>query len=140
MNLTDFSGQRPVSGVSSSCDLLPSTKPTLGRLELFGLASTTDATRVTAERNNLLVFHDIAEVSVCLGQFQPCRICLASVDNARPIMDAPERAAATSRMFLKCVRRYSPRARAAVRKGQIDGVSCTDNELFSGLVARAAAA
>lgn len=29
--------------------------------------------------------------------------------------DAPESAAATSRIFLKCVRRYSPRARAAAR-------------------------
>lgn len=117
MNLTDFSGQRPVVmmlDLSSSYDLLPSTKVTLGRLELFGLASTTNATRITTEGNDLFVLHDIAEVSVCLGQFQACQIRLVSVDNARLIMNAPERAAATSRMFLKCVRRYSPRARAAV--------------------------
>lgn len=118
MNLTDFSGQRPVVvmlDLSSSCDFPPSTKLTLGRLELFGLASTTDATRVTTEGNDLLVFHDIAEVSVRLGQFEACQIHLVSVDNGRLIMNAPERAAATSRMFLKCVRRYSPRARAAVK-------------------------
>ena len=87
----------------------------LGRLELFRLASTTDAARVTTEGNDLFVFHDIAEVSVSFGQFQACQSWLVSRDDAWLIMDSPERAAATSRMFLKCVRRYSPRARAAVR-------------------------
>ena len=113
----------------------------MGRLELFCLASATDATRVTTEGNDLFVFHNIAEVGVRLGQFQACQSWLVLVDDARLIVDAPERAAATSRMFLKCVRRYSPRARAAVRdQCEIDGVSCTENRLFSGLVARAAAA
>lgn len=90
-------------------------KLALGRLKLLGLASTTDTTRVTTKWNSLFVFHDITEVSVCLGQFYACQVRLVSMDNARLIMNTPDRAAATSRMFLKCVRRYSPRARAAVR-------------------------
>lgn len=116
-------------------------KHTLGRLELFGLASTTDTTREATEGNDLFVFHDVAEVSVRLGQFHACRTWFVSVDHARLIADAPERAAATSRMFLKCVRRYSPRARAAVRmRYQFNMTSCTEDRHFSGLVASAAAA
>ena len=41
----------------------------------------------------------------------------ASTPNSNPPQDyTPESAAATSRMFLKCVRRYSPRAREAVNR------------------------
>lgn len=79
MNLTDFSGQRPVVailGLSSKCD----EELTLGRLELLCLASTTDATRETTERDDLFVFHNVAEVSVSLGQFHAWQIRLISVD------------------------------------------------------------
>lgn len=55
--------------LSSRCDLR-CTKFTLCRLKLFGLASATDATRKTAEGDNLFVFQDVAKVGVSLGQFQ----------------------------------------------------------------------
>jgi len=45
---------------------------TLCRLELLGLACTTDATVKSPERNNLLVLRDIAEVGIRLGQFETC--------------------------------------------------------------------
>lgn len=48
-------------------------KLTLSRLELLCLASTTDTTRETTEGDDLFVFHDVAEVSVSLGQFHACR-------------------------------------------------------------------
>jgi hypothetical protein len=42
------------------------TEPTLGLLEGLGLASSTNGSVETSERNNLLVLDDIREVGVCL--------------------------------------------------------------------------
>jgi hypothetical protein len=56
---------------------------------------------------------------------------------------SPESAAATSRMFLKWVRRYSPRAREAGRRiysEYWEGERNMENLLFSGLAAREAEA
>ena len=43
---------------------------TLSSLELLGLASTANTTSKPSEGNDLLVFGNVAEIRVCLGQFE----------------------------------------------------------------------
>jgi hypothetical protein len=79
------------------------------RLELLRLAGAASAASEPTERNALVVLGDVAEVSVRLRELQAYEY--SRVIDARaqgPESHAPLTAAATSRMFLKCVRRYSP--------------------------------
>jgi hypothetical protein len=75
MNLTDFSGQRPTCPIRNqyfkfiSHDRAKKTR-TQCRLELLRLASTANTTRIPPERYDLFVVFDVAEVGVCLGQFE----------------------------------------------------------------------
>jgi hypothetical protein len=74
MNLTDFSGQRPMIQLMFRLPILLSSYScslhTLGRLELLGLRSAANATSEPTERNDLLVVGDITKVSVGLGQLK----------------------------------------------------------------------
>lgn len=72
MNLTDFSGQRPIPWVKHCYHANRHSRPTLSRLELFCLRCPADTTGEATERNDLLVFKYVAEISVCLGQFHAC--------------------------------------------------------------------
>jgi hypothetical protein len=67
MNLTDFSGQRPVTGCRCNTEKTGDVNRTLRRLELLRLAGTADATIKSPERDDLFVLRDVAEVCVCLG-------------------------------------------------------------------------
>jgi hypothetical protein len=67
MNLTDFSGQRPVTGCECNTEKTGDVNRTLRRLELLRLAGTADATIESPERDDLFVLRDVAEVCVCLG-------------------------------------------------------------------------
>jgi hypothetical protein len=67
MNRTDFSGHRPKKSSVSIFPRLPSpSSHTLGLSELLGLASSTDGSVETSERNNLLVLDNVVEVGVGL--------------------------------------------------------------------------
>ena len=73
MNLTDFSGQRPVnpgSKPSISWNSSARLQRTLCRLELLGLAGTANTTSETTEGDDLLVLRDVTKVSVGLGQLE----------------------------------------------------------------------
>ena len=89
---------------------------TLSSLELLSLTRAPNTTSEPSEGNDTVVVANIAEVGVCLLEVHSCTsrlywfILICFLHN---FCYTPERAAATSRMFLKWVRRYSPRARAA---------------------------
>jgi hypothetical protein len=109
---------------------------TLGGLELLGLGGAADTSGEATEGNTLIVLGDVAEVGVRLRELEAWNIAIRS-----PMIyqicasNAPLTAAATSRMFLKCVRRYSPRARAAADDPhrQIKGPAPNvQHRLFSG--------
>ena len=93
---------------------------TLGGLELLGLGSSADTSSKSSERDDLLVLLDVGKVGVGFLEVHSCRF---STMLQRMIWrDEPLRAAATSRMFLKCVRTYSPRALASGRSVKVVGV------------------
>jgi len=62
MNLTDFSGQRPIvhhQGQISAVHLSDITRRTLGCLELLGLAGPSDTTSEPTERDDLFMVRDV---------------------------------------------------------------------------------
>ena len=87
---------------------------TLCSPELLCLTGTPNTTVKSSERDDLLVFLNISEVRIGFGQFETWTkfsIGYQYIANSRS--NKPVKAAATSRMFLKWVRTYSPRERAA---------------------------
>lgn len=91
---------------------------TLGGTELLGLGGTSDSSSESSERNDLLVVLDVGQVGVGLLEVHTCDTAsnreafrgrsprLSSLPSS--IACLPFKAAATSRMFLKWVERYSP--------------------------------
>lgn len=62
MNLTDFSGQRPIVYRQGQISVVRSsniTRRTLGCLELLGLAGPSDTTSKPTERDDLFMVRDI---------------------------------------------------------------------------------
>ena len=141
MNRTDFSGQRPVKKTRRMIDGLVSTNEkdislarcsrlTLGGTELLGLGGTSDSSSEPSERNDLLVLLDVGQVGVGLLEVHTCRVAegetrvgsqrrkldRGSLDGLRRVC-LPFKAAATSRMFLKWVERYSPLDLETVGRG-----------------------
>lgn len=74
MNLTDFSGQRPVQSKLKTKVVRDQgyNGRTLGSLELLRLACPSNTTREPPERNNTFVILDIAEVGIGLREFETC--------------------------------------------------------------------
>jgi hypothetical protein len=71
MNWTDFSGHRPVAFQTVPSQFgLGGYERTLRCLELFGLTGPSNTTGKPPERNDLLVFLDVAEVGIGLREFE----------------------------------------------------------------------
>ena len=69
MNCTDFSGHRPVQRIPSQFGP-GGYERTLRCLELFGLTGPSNTTGEPSERDDLLVFLDVAEVGIGLREFE----------------------------------------------------------------------
>lgn len=92
MNLTDFSGQRPIFGGYKCSKTHTSLQVrTLSSLELLGLASTTNTTSESSERDDLLVLRNVAEVGVRLGQLETYNITPKTAPSISPLRtDLPD--------------------------------------------------
>lgn len=71
-NLTDFSGQRPVTRKLWMMDDWDGGLHTLGGLELLGLACASDTAREAAVGYDLLVLADVRKVSIRLCELEAC--------------------------------------------------------------------
>ena len=95
MNFTYFSGQRPIVKIGQrlSCKIRRVAKRTLSSLELLRLASTSNTSSETAERNDLLVLLDITQVVVGLGEleaWQPTSVKNRVLQSLYPAAKSPK--------------------------------------------------